>query len=179
MFPSPTKRFVTFVSPFVSFVLLFVSFVLAAATPGCPQPNAMPPQTPEVDRIGLLALPTALNWDGRPGPDGVQTIVHLFRPPAPQPVLVSGTLEFLLFEGRVSREELTGAKPFHVWPFTAAQLEPYVRRSVFGWGYALRLPWGPRAPQSSSITLAARYTPPGAKAPTVYSAPTTIAMKPS
>jgi hypothetical protein len=152
---------------------------LAAAASGCPQPNEMPPRGAQVDQITLLALPTALNWDGRPGPDGVQTVVHLFQQAAPQPVLINGTLEFLLYEGRVSRDELSAAKPFHVWPFTAAQLEPYVGRSKVGWGYALRLPWGPTMPRSSSVTLAARYTPPGAGAPTVYSAPTTIAMKPS
>jgi len=151
---------------------------LAAAATGCAPPGSLAPApVARVDQITLLALPTALNWDNQPGADGVQTIVHLFcRSPA-APVLATGKLEFLLYEGRISREELPRTEPFHIWPFTAADLEPYVGRSKAGWGYALRLPWGPRTPRAGSITLAARYTPPGAREPTVYSAPTTVAMK--
>lgn len=160
--------------------LLTACLVAAAVVvSGCPPPDAPPPQVVRVDQITLLALPTALNWDNRPGPDGVQTIIHLFQQGPREPVLASGTLEFLLYEGRVSREELAAAKPFHIWPFTASEIEPYLGRSKAGWGYALRLPWGPKVPQSGSVTLAVRYTPLGAGGPTLYSAPTVIAMKPS
>ena len=149
-----------------------------ALAPGCVLPPNVPPApVKREDQITLLALPAALNWDNEPGPDGVQTIVHLFRRAPAQPVLATGKLEFLLYEGRISQDELPHAEPFHIWPFTAADLEPYMGRSKAGWGYALRLPWGPRAPRSGSITLVARYTPLGAREPTVYSAPTIIAMK--
>ena len=151
---------------------------LAAAAPGCVEPDASlkPVRVTHVDEVTLFALPAALNWDNRPGPDGVQIIVHLYRHPPAAPVLATGALEFLLFEGPIPRDKLPTAKPFHVWPFTASQLEPYVGRSMAGWGYALRLPWGSNVPTSASITLAARYIP--SAGPPLYSAPTTIAMKP-
>ena len=40
------------------------------------------------------------------------------------------------------------------------ELASYCGKSAFGWGYAMRLPWGPQPPPGAMATLTARYVSP-------------------
>lgn len=150
----------------------------ALALAGCEDPKALnnpPKPVDRVDQITVMAVPpAAVNWDAKPGADGVQIMLFFFR--SDKAVLVNGTVEFLLYEGPVARREVLSREPFYVWRFTSEELARYQGRGRGIWGYARRLPWGPKAPESGSVTLVARYTSPTGGE--VYSAPTTVAMKP-
>ena len=79
-----------------------------------PQHPYTPPEPVEqADAIELWANPpVAVNWNDEPGPDGVRVSVFLYQY-AGQPVtsvLIKGTLEFLMYDGRVD-ESRTGAPP--------------------------------------------------------------------
>jgi len=165
---------------------LVTAAALLAAGCGRPPPGAKakelrtvshtPPRP--VDRADgvhlLVAPPTALNWDDVPGPDGVQVQVFLTQAGRSEPVLIKGTLECLLFEGRVQREQVTGARPLVTWAFPAADLVDRQVRAIAGWGYVLQLGWGRQVPASPVVTVTARYQPPDG--PLVYSAPVAIPL---
>jgi len=128
-----------------------------------------------VDVVDLRAAPVALNWDDQPGPDGLEAYVYLYQRAHPLPVTVSGKLEFLLFEGRVTQGGVRTMKPFRVWPFAGRQLNSCLVRGVAGWMYVVRLRWGASVPTTDMVTLAARYHP-GDDEPR-YSSPVPVAMK--
>jgi len=131
----------------------------------------------EVDEIIMsLSPPTALNWDSMPGPDGFETQVHFFQLAEPFSVTVKGSVEFALYEGRATPQTLADAEPFHVWRFEGDELGKHLGRSIVGWGYGLRLDWGRKAPTASSVTLLARYHPPGGQVKS--SQPIHLAMRP-
>lgn len=147
---------------------------------GCPQGpekvGSLPPRTvAEVDSILLQALPAAVNWDDRPGPDGLQVRVLFFRRGRALPVTVSGMLEFALYEGNVARDT-PAAQPFHTWRFSDRQLTGYLTRAPAGWGYGMPLAWGSRAPGTGTVTLVGKYISPDGRA--LLSAPVAIAIEP-
>lgn len=123
----------------------------------------------QIDRIDLYSLPAAVNMDDIPGPDGLKVRVFLFQLAEPAPVTVTGTLEFLLYDGKVPPARLAEARPIHLWSFQQGELARYLTRSMIGWGYSMPLAWGPDAPTAPIVTLAARYMPPAGKP--LYSAP--------
>ena len=131
----------------------------------------------DVDAIELYVLPVVLDWDKVPGPDGVQARVMLFRFSEAPPVrLTQGTLDFLLYEGRLRADDLATATVFHTWSYTPAEIAPSLERNIVGDGYTLRLGWGAHVPTGDFVTLVARYVPlTGAP---VRSAPVTLVMKP-
>lgn len=136
-------------------------------------PVARPSQ--RVDAVQLMTPPTAMNWDDRPGPDGVPVTVYLFRLDDPQPVtLRSGNLDFLMFEGRVGREALS-TEPFQTWSFTAEELRSALSRTMVGHCYQIPLAWTVKPPRTNNITLVARYRP--VSGDPVYSAPTAISVR--
>ena len=162
-------------------LLLCVCVALCAAC-GCGPPGggrgvgSSPPRPVEtVDVVDLRAAPVALNWDDQPGPDGVEAYVYLYQQAHPLPVTVDGTLEFLLFEGKVSQGSVRTMNPFCVWPFAGQQLNRHLVRGVAGWMYVVRLPWGTNVPKTEMVTLAVRYHLP--KGEPRYSSPVPIAMK--
>lgn len=159
-----------------SCILLAAAVLAGCVEPGRQQVGRTPPRpVKHVDVINLaLSPPTVLNWDNRPGADGMEVVVHLYQLARPLPVMASGRLEFLLYEGNVPKGALLGTKPFHTWGFEGDQLEAHRGRDVIGWGYGMRLAWGSRVPTGSTITLAARYLPPEEKP--LYSAPVTIPL---
>ena len=141
------------------------------------RPSSRPPEAPKpvsrIDAIELTAMPTALNFDNIPGPDGIQVRIFCYQLNTPTAVLVSGTMEVLMFEGNVPPEGL-GAKPFHIWKFTGEELSAYRQPSMVGWGYGLQLLWGTHMPTAPMVTVAARYTPPGGQP--IYALPVSIAV---
>ena len=128
--------------------LLTAAALLALWPAGCTGPERVtstPPQAVgDVDDILVLADPVAANWDGQVGSDGLDVGVLLFRHDRKLPVTVKGTLELRLYEGVVRAEDLSKARPLRTWRFDSAQLRSLLGRTPAGWGYALRLPWGPK-----------------------------------
>ena len=138
------------------------------------------PPAPVTDADYLLPLvsPVPVNWDAQPGADGLDVLAQLYRRGSGSalPVLVKGALEFALYEGKPARRQLDQAKPFCTWRFADDDLRACRARSAAGWGYAIRLDWGPSPPRTSSATLTARYLPP--KGRPVHAEPITIAIGP-
>jgi hypothetical protein len=134
-----------------------------------------PKPVDSVDAIDLWAAPpAAINWDDQPGPDGVQVSVFLYQSDHAEPVLVKGTIEFLMFEGRKARESLATAKPLRMWSYGVTELATQQVRGPAGWGYAFQLGWGKDVPQSAVITLIVRYVPAAGAA--TYSEPMVISV---
>ncbi|MCK4626372.1 MAG: hypothetical protein KAV00_13725 [Phycisphaerae bacterium] len=135
-----------------------------------------PPPVDEIDRIYLQVSPNAVNWDGKPGPDGLEACVHMFRLSQPLPVTVRGTLKFTIFEGVISESNLLSARPFHSWLFDGETLKLHQVRLMMGWGYAMRLGWERNKPTTSSVTLAVEYLP--QKGDSVHANPIAIPIGP-
>ena len=160
--------------------LLGAVAALAAALAGCNGGAATVSATPpravdEVDDILILAGPTATNWDNRPGADGLDVNVYLYRYARDLPVIVKGTLEFTLYEGVVRSEDLAEARHFRKWRFDADSLKQCMGHSQAGWGYRIRLSWSPAVPATTSVTLASRYVSRGGRI--AYARPITIATR--
>ena len=161
--------------------IIFLTIVFASLA-GCNtsgqrkvSPNP-PPPVDEIDRIFLQTSPNAINWDGKPGPDGLEVYVHLFRYSKGLPVTVRGSLEFVLYEGVIGVKDLASAKPFRSWRFNGKELNSHRIRIMTGWGYAMRLGWGQAAPTASAVTLLVRYISP--KGRSVCSDPIAIPIGP-
>ena len=157
--------------------------VLIATAAGCIQKKNVVTKRPPrpVDQVDRIVLPTQdpMNWDGRPGPDGLAVQVYFFlRPPATAlPVTVTGTLHLALYEGQPAADD-PQAQPLLTWKFTAEELKACLARAAPGWGYVLRLGWGDRPPKASFVTLTARYLPPEGRGLPVSAKPTTIPTGP-
>jgi hypothetical protein len=156
-------------------------FLLGWSLTGCfwPKPTSGPPApVANVDAMELSASPTAMNWDDKPGPDGIEVVLMCYQIPnsQPVPVTVAGTMEFQLFEGVVAPEKLSEARPFHVWTFQSWEMNrPGVLSRWYGlWGYILRLGWDAHVPTTEKITVTARYLPPNGQP--LYAKPVVILM---
>ena len=161
------------------------ALVLALAVGGCTgqwfgksmrSPSLTPPNPVDrADAIDLWAVPpAAVNWDDDPAPDGIIAQVFLYQADHPEPVLVKGTLNFLMFEGRVPRAGVATAKPQRIWSYGPTELATRQIRGLVGWGYTAQLGWGRPAPASPAVTFAVRYDP--VAGPPLYSAPIVIQM---
>jgi len=140
----------------------------ALAAGGCPDSEQSFPglgggaaQAGRVDRVDLHAAPTAMNWDDRPGPDGIATQVYLYRVTNGKvsTVPVAGALEFVLYDGNVSQPEMAGRSPWRTWRFAPGDVAQYAARNMIGGHYAVPLRWGPRSPRGPLVTLMVRYEP--------------------
>ena len=100
----------------------------------------------------------------------------LFQSEQAMPVLGDGTMEFAIYEGILTPQQIAQTKPFYEWRFTPAELAQVRQRTQVGWSYAFRLGWGNHVPRTDSITLTARFVP-KTGAP-VYSNPVIIPMGP-
>ena len=134
----------------------------------------MPVPVARVDKVNLLSHPAPVNFDELPGPDGFKVQVFMFQNSKPEPVLVTGTVQFLLFEKNVTAEEMSSLEPCLVWTYSGDKLTQHAVRSRIGWGYAANLRWGTHKPTSTSVSLAALYRSPDGRA--VYSEPVVIPM---
>jgi len=154
-----------------------------AALAGCQEPEGpVRPQGPpepvaQVDQVHLWApLQPTVKTGGGPGADAVQIEVYFEQAGQTMPVTVLGTLEVLMFAGRVQGEDLGTATPLQTWSFTASELRERLNRGRYGmFGYRLILPWD-RRPTGQMITLTARYIPP--QGPVVVSSPISVAIGP-
>lgn len=155
--------------------LVALALMLACGLAGCQagQPGGFAP----ADRVNYLLLqvaPAAANWSGRPEPEGVELSAMLFQTEGGTPMLGDGTMEFAIYEGILTSQQLAQAKPYYQWRFTTAQLAQAQWRMQVGWGYAFRLAWGDHVPRTASITLTGRFVPKAG--PAVSANPVIIAM---
>ena len=160
-------------------MLLCGASMLCGCPPGAQKVGDTPPAPVDVvDSVNLWVRPTAMNWDDKPGPDGVQVQVYFFRRDAEHklPLTVSGPVDMILFEGNVKPSEMSSAKPFRTWRFSPEQMKSFLTRGWAGWCYAVTLPWGANAPRTDSVTLTAKYTAPEGRS--LYAAPASISMGP-
>ncbi len=160
---------------------MLAAAALAAALTGCkagPQKISEAPPA-AVDVVDALHVQTPFvpeNWDQRPGPDGLAVFVLLFRRDRDLPVTVDGTIDCALYAGAVQAEQIAQVEPTCSWSFQGRQLRDCLIRTIFGWGYAMRLGWGQAVPTASSVTLLVRYVPKAG--PPVASDPIVIPMRP-
>lgn len=154
-------------------------FLLTAA--GCTFHPLVPETMP--DKLNVWVMPpTAINWDNRPGADGVRVLFFFEKSGKGQPVSVSGTLEVYLHEveGSVKLEEIIKAPPLRAWSFTPAQLEDFLAtppRPLTGFCYAIPLEFGDSPPRSAKILIYARFR--SAAGAIIYSQHTVIPMTPT
>jgi len=160
-------------------VLTVIAVVSAAVSPGC-TPSAkkgMPAPVARADRIGLFVPESAIvNWDAKPGFDGLIAQVMLFRDSGAglKSVLVSGEVDVMIYEGDRPDKPSEATKPFFSWTFNAEELAQRVVGQYGAlWGYALRLQWE-IPPRSEKVWLIARYRPPSGNA--IYSSPAEQSM---
>lgn len=156
--------------------------VLAVAVAGCEDPGGSgslrpPAATVDVTGFSLSSSPTALNWDDKPGPDGVIARVQFFRTGPHdeiRSVPVQGELEFLLYERRVPADELAQTKPSFTWQFPPEKLPDYLGKQMGMWAYQMQLDWREKPPKATVVTLVARWKSPGGT--WKYSDPTLVAV---
>jgi len=155
--------------------------VLPAVVSGCVDPNGSASlarssagSVADVDNVTVMSMPAAVNLDDAPEADGVRLQVLLFQLAKPQPVKVAGTLRFLLYEKRISPDEVRTRKPSLVWTYSGQKLARHVSKTRVGWGYAMELRWGSRRPTSRLVSVVAEYQSPRGKS--IYSRPVTIPL---
>jgi hypothetical protein len=127
------------------------------------------------EEIHLFGVPSALNLDSIPGPDGVGVRIYASTATVAKGLAIrSGTLEILMFDTPGQAANPEGNKPRHMWAFTPNQLKQVSGETSMGLGYRLALPWGADKPAGHSVTVIARYLP--RKGKPIYSSPSTIGL---
>jgi hypothetical protein len=151
---------------------------LAAA--GCrPQAGAIRPPAPRNDPDVLSVLtfvPPTVNLDEDADPEGIRAEAFFFVRNEGPTVTADGTLTFRAFPGRVTAGELSAARPFARWPFSAADLAAQVVRTRYGWGYEFLLLWTAHPPPAETITLTATFESAGGRQ--VVAKPTYVNLGP-
>lgn len=126
-----------------------------------------------IDEIHLFTVPTALDLDSVPGPDGFEARVYASASDRAKGIpITQGVLEVLMYDGVVNVGPSVTNAPLHVWSFRPADLKRNVGSSTLGVGYRFVLRWNTDVPKSSSITVVARWTPP--KGAAMYSSTSSI-----
>lgn len=147
------------------------------ATPGVRSDAPVVTPLPRVDKMELESFPSAAQLDDKPGPDGVTLKLRLYSLDTPLAfALTQGEIEFVIYEGSIRENEISGATPFHIWRFSAKQMAQSGRKSIVGWHYAMSLLWGDHVPGSSTITLVVRIPRP--EGGPIYAKPVHLAMGP-
>ena len=167
---------------------LIISCVLLVAVGGCNTSMTPSDQSPapagHVDHVQLFVLPTAINMDDVPGPDGISIEIMFFQlsqgadgKVVNKTVPISGCVEVVMFDGQVRAGDIATASPLKVWRFAPGQIGPYLNRSALGYYYAMALPWGKNEPKATSVTVIVRYQPPNEQP--MYSESLAVAVGPS
>ncbi len=122
-----------------------------AGKPGTPVAGVGP-----VRELNLLAMPSALNLNDKPGADGVAVKVFAVRQGGMKGVPIrSGWIEVLAYEGTF--EDAPPTKPFHEWRLNPDQLARSEIKTLMGTGYYLVLDWSPHILHGNRATIIARY----------------------
>lgn len=154
--------------------------VNATETKDAVESEKIPAPSPTVNAIELSAMPTAINFDNIPGPDGVRIRIVLWQIVSDVPraiALEKGIVECLLFEGQVAPDSLNEKKPAIIWRYSADSLSRSMSKSIVGYKYNTSLRWNDEnAPKGSTITIAVRLLRPGR--PPLYAKPINLALGP-
>jgi len=128
-----------------------------------------------VEQLHLLLTSMAVDVDGRPGPDGFGVRLYASHRRAKEATPIeSGTLELMMFDGRLAGGELEAATPLKTWRFAAQELKARAQKTEIGTSYRFILSWGAQRPTKGTITIVARYEP--LRGRPVRSGPGTIPM---
>jgi len=126
------------------------------------------------DELHLFGVPVTLDLDQQPGSDGFAIRIYASsRTQAKGIPLRNGSVEISMFDGVVSDQKPTAAKPRRVWTFPAGELKSHLCQTAIGTGYQFALRWEDAVPAGDRITVVARYTSPQGR--TISSGPSTIA----
>lgn len=157
-------------------LLLLACLLVGCGSPGSRAGAKAPKEegAPIITGLHLFSSPVGLNFDDKPGLDGLS--VKLFAAAAGRPKAVpisDGTVEFVLHDGTFhSGGE---APPIRkVWRYTASQLAPFGFQGAVGAGYELALIWGSDVPQSRLVSISVRLT--RADGVVLTSAPSTLTV---
>ena len=162
--------------------------LVAALACGCgpwtkADPSLPPSPVPDPSILRLMTpFVPAISLDDNPGPEAIRLRVFFKRLDGGKGqhrmVTVSGSLKFLMFDGKIVGESIAAAEPRHTWRFSASDLASHAFRTrLYGWGYEFVLPWGEHPPLESMVTLVGVYEGPGGG--TLRSAPIQITIGPT
>ena len=129
----------------------------------------------KIESLHLLSVPTAVNFDNVPGPDGFA--VRLFAKgstSAKGVPLPGGVLELAMYDGVYGGGMSPAPEPLRVWRFTGVELKRHSGKSAVGTGYRFTLRWENAQPKQPQITIVARFTPDGGLI--VKSEPSSVAV---
>lgn len=141
--------------------------VLSAYLAGCssdgPESNPDPisagsPSSPlRVNAINMRVSPLSPDTANTPS-EGLSVRVSLFQLNRPKAVPIpNGKLVFSVHEGRQSKQDADRSHPRLKWTFSKDRLQRFIRPSVIGQGYNIRLVWGNRPPDASYVTISVVY----------------------
>jgi len=162
-------------------VLCWGALLLGGAF-GCSTPSketkAAPPSpgSQSIQEINLLAIPVALNFDQKPGPDGFVIKVYASNRKRPKALPIEhGKIEVVMYDGIPGVTEGVSLEPRRTWTYTAAELKPFEVHNAIGTGYQLAPQWGDTPPTGNQISVLVRYTP--EEGGIIRSAPSVIAVR--
>ena len=139
---------------------LFLSGLLVTvALSGCTSSGARPRRSEDVvvEQLRLLTSPTVVNFDNRPGPDGLLAQVYAFGKGSAKAIrLTDGTLEITLFDGQHFEYD-ESARSIWTRRIEADELRQLGHGSLIGVGYGVQVRWGESVPTRHDVTLFARY----------------------
>src|SRR5262249_30873792 len=126
--------------------------------------------------VNLLAIPVALNFDQKPGPDGFVIKVYATNRKRPKALPINrGKIDVLMFDGVPGVTEGASLQPRRTWTYTAEELKTFEIQGAIGTGYQLAPQWGDTVPAGNQISVVVRYSPPEGRP--VTSAPSVIAVR--
>ena len=128
-----------------------------------------------ITEINLLAIPVALNFDDKPGPDGfvIKVFANSRKRPKTQPI-ESGTIDVLMFDGVPGGPDSASLQPLRIWSYSAQELKSFEVHGSIGTGYQLAPRWGDAKPTGNSISVVVRYT--ARSGASIASAPSVISV---
>jgi hypothetical protein len=130
----------------------------------------------KIDSLHLLSVPTAVNFDNIPGPDGFAMRLFAKGTTSAKGVpLPGGVLELVMHDGVYAEGISPAPEPLRVWRFTGAELKRHAGKSAVGTGYRFTLRWENAQPKQPQITIVARFTPDGGLM--VKSEPSSVAVR--
>ena len=128
------------------------------ASSGSPSMSSPVATGPMPHVVSVQSTPAAVNWDGKPGADGLAIRLFFWRRDQAKAISLSGGfVEFVMYDGSVGSENIETTPTLKRWIYTADQLSALRAQSAFGFGYALQLPFENNKPTKGSVTLVVRY----------------------
>lgn len=119
-------------------------------------------QGSEVRELRVLTSPAPVVIGEGTQPNGVWTQVYALGSGGSRGIeLPPGTLELLLFDGQIRRDDEDPSEPYVHIRHRSDAIASAASRAVAGVRYTLPVRWGDRRPDSGVMTLVVRFTPDG------------------